>query len=71
MEKLISPRDAADLIGVSLATVKAWIHRAENPLPAVPVGASGRHFRVVADSIPSWLEAEAQRKAQGVGRDRE
>lgn len=71
MEKLITPRQAADVVGVSLATIKTWIRRADNPLPAIQVGASGTHYRVVADSISPWLEAEASRKAQGVGRDRE
>jgi excisionase family DNA binding protein len=71
MEQLISAREAAERIGVSTSTVKAWIRRADFPLPAIEVGQSGTHFRVVANSIPSWLEAEASRKAQGVRRGKE
>lgn len=62
MEQLISPREAAELIGVSLTTVKSWIRRAHDPLPSIAVGSTGKHLRVVAGSIPSWLQAEAARK---------
>jgi excisionase family DNA binding protein len=71
MEQLISAREAAERIGVSTSTVKAWIQRADFPLPSVQVGESGRHYRVVATSISSWLDAEASRKAQGVRRGKE
>lgn len=67
--KLISPKEAAEQIGVSVATVKVWMRRADNPLPSVAVGTSGTHYRVVADAITDWLSDEASRKAQGVGRD--
>lgn len=69
--KLISPKQAAEQIGVSVATVKVWIRRAENPLPAVAVGTSGTHYRVVADAITDWLADEASRKAQGAVRGNE
>lgn len=62
MEQLISPAEAAKRIGVSVATVKSWIRRADAPLPAIPVGRSGKHLRIVADQITPWLEAEAARK---------
>lgn len=63
MQQLISPREAAERIGVSVATVKTWIHRSHEPLPAVQVGKSGRFYKVVADQIDAWLIAEASRKA--------
>lgn len=59
---LISPREASERIGVSVATVKTWIHRSENPLPSVAVGASGKFYKIVADQIDSWLLEEASRK---------
>ena len=66
MQQLISPREAAERIGVSVATVKAWIHRQNDPLPAVPVGASGKFHKVIADQIDAWLIAEASRKSGAI-----
>lgn len=63
MEYLVSPREAADRIGVSVATVKAWINRADHPLPSVQVGNSGSHKRVIVSKIDEWLQAEAARKS--------
>lgn len=60
--QLISAKEAADRIGVSLTTVKSWMHRRDNPLPAIQVGKSGKHLRVVAEQIDPWLVAEASRK---------
>jgi len=69
VEALISPREAAERIGVSLSTVKAWMRRAADPLPSIPVGSSGRFRKVVAAEIPSWLADEASRtKTNGLGR---
>lgn len=63
MEQLITPREAAERIGVSVATVKAWIYRAADPLPSVVVGQSGKFRRIVASQIDPWLTAEASRTA--------
>ncbi len=63
MQSLISPAQAAKEIGVSVHTVKVWMRRADNPLPSVQVGNSGKFLKVIADEIPAWLSAEAQRKA--------
>lgn len=67
-QQLISATQAAERIGVSVATVKAWMRRAADPLPAVQVGASGRFYKVLADQIDPWLQAEAAREAQGAVR---
>lgn len=64
MQQLISPREAAERIGVSVATIKAWIRRKDQPLPAVVVGESGKFLKVVAAEIDPWLAAEAQRKVR-------
>jgi hypothetical protein len=50
-------------MGVSVATVKAWMRRAHDPLPAVQVGTSGTHYKVVAGLLTEWLIAEANRTA--------
>lgn len=63
MEQLISPREAADQIGVSVATIKAWMRRASDPLPSVVVGQSGKFRRIIKDQIAPWLTAEASRSA--------
>lgn len=66
MQQLISPREAAERIGVSVATVKAWLRRSTDPLPSIVVGESGRFRKVIADQIDPWLVAEASRKTVAV-----
>lgn len=61
MQQLITAHEAAEIIGVSVHTIKAWMRRAEYPLPSVQVGSTGSHLRVVASQINLWLEAEAAR----------
>lgn len=68
MQALLLPREAAEHIGVSIATVKTWMRRAEHPLPNVVVGKSGRNLKVIAAEIEPWLTAEATRKASANGR---
>jgi excisionase family DNA binding protein len=60
--QLITPKEAAEQIGVSLTTVKTWLNRANDPLPSIVVGDAGTHRRVVADLIQPWLEQQAQGK---------
>lgn len=59
MQALVSPAEAARRIGVSHATVRCWIRRADNPLPSVIVGASGRNRKVIVSEIDQWLSSEA------------
>lgn len=59
---LLTPKEAAEQLGVSVTTVKTWMHRADNPLPSIEVGASGKHRRVVAEHIDGWLFDETSRK---------
>lgn len=63
MNELLSPRQAAERLGVSVATIKAWMRRNDHPLPAVQVGESGRFYKVIADQIGPWLNAESSRKS--------
>lgn len=60
---LLTPKEAAEQLGVSVPTVKAWMNRKHNPLPSVEVGTSGRHRRVLADKVAAWLELEATKAA--------
>jgi len=59
--QLLSPRDAAEFIGANLGQVYVWMRRADDPLPSVPVGNSGKHRKVIAEQIQPWLDREAQR----------
>ena len=48
MTEVLSAPEAARLIGVSIHQVKAWMRRADDPLPSVLVGTSGRVRKVLA-----------------------
>lgn len=61
MTELLSPPQAARLIGTTVAQVKEWMRRADQPLPSVPVGKSGKFRKVLRDQIHAWLEQEAGR----------
>lgn len=63
---LLLPREAAEILGVSVATVKSWMKRKNHPLPSVVVGQSGRNLKVIAAQIEPWLDAEAQRKGWNI-----
>lgn len=62
MKQLLSADEAANQIGVSRSTIKAWMRRAEHPLPSIQVGETGRVRKIVASEIDGWLTAEAARK---------
>ena len=61
MTEVLSAPEAARLIGVSIHQVKAWMRRADDPLPSVLVGASGRVRKVLAGQVAPWLGREAAR----------
>ena len=52
MTELLSPPQAARLIGTNVAQVKEWMRRADQPLPSVPVGKSGKFRKVLRDRSP-------------------
>jgi transposase len=68
MTEILSAPEAARLIGVSIHQVKAWMRRAEDPLPSVAVGTSGRVRKVIAEQIAPWLGREAAREVAAGGR---
>jgi transposase len=61
MTELLSPPQAARLIGVNVHQVKEWMRRGDDPLPSVPVGSSGKFRKVLREQIAEWLEREAGR----------
>lgn len=70
MAELLSPPEAARLIGTNVAQVKEWMRRVDDPLPSVPVGKSGKFRKVLRDQVTTWLEREASRGAPRVSRPR-
>ena len=70
MTELLSPPEAARLIGTNVAQVKEWMRRADDPLPSVPVGKSGKFRKVLRDQIPAWLAREAARASADEHRPR-
>ena len=70
MSELLSAPEVARRIGVSIHQVKAWMRRADDPLPSVPVGKSGKFRKVLREQVASWLEREASRGAPRARRPR-
>lgn len=62
MEALATAREVAESLGVSVRVVREWMRRANDPLPSVVVGSSGRFAKVIAAEVPGWLAAEAERR---------
>ena len=62
MSQLVSPAEAAEIIGTSQARVREWARRAEDPLPSIP-SLSGRYLQIVTSEIDPWLAREAKRQA--------
>ena len=57
----LTPPAAAKRLGVSVAKVREWMRRSDDPLPSIPVGNSGKYRRAITAEIPSWLGREAGR----------
>ena len=49
---------AARYMNVSLPTLDAYLHRAENPLPAIK---AGRKYLIPVSLFETWLKEEAER----------
>lgn len=54
MEKLLTPQELADGVGVPLATVYQWRYKGVGPA-AIKVG---RHVRYRADAVNRWLDSQ-------------
>lgn len=57
--KLLSVTAVAERVGVSRGVVAGWVKRSDDPLPAVPVGKSGRIVKVIEGEIEPWLIRQA------------
>lgn len=54
-ERLMSPADLADYLGVPIRTVYAWRHHRTGP-PGLKVG---KHVRYRRSDVATWLDAQA------------
>ena len=55
LQMYLSPRQAAELAGVSLRTLWVWITRAYNPLPASKI----RHRRLIKRTVlEQWIDSQ-------------
>jgi hypothetical protein len=62
LEHLLTPKQAAAVIGnVNANKVREWMRRADDPLPSVPRGDSGRFRLVIASEIDPWIKREFER----------
>lgn len=63
---LLTPAGAAEVIGVSVDTVRKWITREEDRIPGFFInddrkGKRYAHYMVFAEAIPEFLRKEATR----------
>lgn len=55
MDKMLSPDEVAELLGISVRTVYAWRYRGDGP-PGFKVG---RHVRYRPSDVEAWLADQA------------
>jgi excisionase family DNA binding protein len=56
LEKLLTPREAASLLGVRVSTLYTWAQRHR-----VPVQYVGRCLRFSPSALVAWLSAQSER----------
>jgi len=56
MQKLMTPEDVGELLGVPPRTLAWWRHQHSGP----PYVAVGRHVRYRAVDLEAWLESHAR-----------
>lgn len=49
----LKTKEAADLLGLSVDTIRNWITRKHNPLPAVK---AGRDWLIKEEDLNTWLD---------------
>jgi excisionase family DNA binding protein len=54
LDKLLSPHDLADYLGVPVTTLYTWRHRSHGP-PGLRVG---RHLRYRRQDVEAWVERQ-------------
>ena len=58
MAKLYTPDQAAEILQVSVSTIKRWLLSGE--LPGFKIGPAG-HWRVSSDDLASYVESKRRR----------
>jgi excisionase family DNA binding protein len=58
-KRLLSIRELADLLGVSVATIRWWLHEGTAP----PVIKLGRHNKFDPDDVDRWIDARRRAPA--------
>lgn len=56
-DKLLAPKDAAILLGISLATITRCVKRGA---PVHRWGSTGRRYRLDVDEFRRWMERQGQ-----------
>ncbi len=56
MEKLLSPQEAADLLGVKICTVYTWAYRRQIPSQKV-----GRLLKFSPSALQGWLKGQERK----------
>lgn len=54
MKNLLTPRQAAEYLGVHLGTLANWRYKGEGP-PAVRIGRGRGHWRYRPEDLEAWL----------------
>jgi len=63
MERLMSPREAAELLGVKVCTVYSWAYRRQ-----IPVQKVGRLLRFSPTALQRWLRDQERKPLEESGR---
>jgi phage terminase Nu1 subunit (DNA packaging protein) len=58
-EKLLAPKDAAPILGMSVATITRCV---KNGAPVHRWGSTGRRYRIGVDEFRRWMERQGQEK---------
>lgn len=56
---ILSRREAAEYLGISLPLLDRYIHRSINPIPTIH---TARRYLIPLASLDEWINAEAVRK---------
>lgn len=63
VEKLLSPQEAASLLGIKLCTVYTWAYRRQIPSQKV-----GRLLKFSPSSLEKWLKEQERKPLVGGGK---
>ena len=60
LDRLLTPSELADYLGVPVATLYVWRHRRQGP----PGFRAGRHLRYRLRDVEEWIAHQVQHPAQ-------